>query len=80
LKCEFYGKKTLQRVRHPKTLRGRLLILSTILPSSSEQGVIVLLLEKNEQMQEGFSQPHLGAFFAPQKTGLSGGSSRHSAA
>jgi hypothetical protein len=35
---------------------------------------IVLLLAKNQQMQEAFSQPHLGAFFAPQKTGLSGGS------
>jgi hypothetical protein len=35
--------------------------------------IIVLLLAKNQQMQEAFSQPHLGAFFAPQKTGLSGG-------
>jgi hypothetical protein len=30
-------------------------------------------------MQDAFSKPHLGAFFAPQKTGLSGGSGRKSA-
>jgi hypothetical protein len=30
-------------------------------------------------MQKTFSQPHLGAFFAPQKTGLSGSSGRKSA-
>jgi hypothetical protein len=41
---------------------------------------IVLLLAKNQQMQEAFSQPHLGAFFAPQKTGLSGGSAACAAA
>jgi hypothetical protein len=35
---------------------------------------IVLLLAKNQQMQDAFLQPHLGAFFALQKTGLSGGS------
>jgi hypothetical protein len=31
-------------------------------------------------MQEAFSQPNLGAFFAPQKTGLSGGSAACAAA
>jgi hypothetical protein len=35
---------------------------------------IVLLLAKDQQMKEAFLQPHLGAFFAPQKTGLCGGS------
>jgi hypothetical protein len=34
---------------------------------------------KDQQMQEVFRQSHLGAFFAPQKTGLSGGSGRKSA-
>jgi hypothetical protein len=34
----------------------------------------VLLPAKNKQMQEVLSKLHLGAFFAPQKTGLSGGS------
>jgi hypothetical protein len=29
---------------------------------------IVLLLTKNQQMEKAFSKPHLGAFFAPQKT------------
>jgi hypothetical protein len=41
---------------------------------------IVLLPKKNQQMQEAFSKPHLGAFFAPQKTGLSGGSAACAAA
>jgi hypothetical protein len=36
----------------------------------------VFLLVKNKQIQEAFSQSHLGAFFAPQKTGLCGGSGR----
>jgi hypothetical protein len=33
---------------------------------------IVFLLENNEQIYETLAKPHLGAFFAPQKTGLSG--------
>jgi hypothetical protein len=33
-----------------------------------------LLFAKNKQMEKIFSKLHLGAFFAPQKTGLSGGS------
>jgi hypothetical protein len=40
---------------------------------------IVLLLTKNQQMEKAFSKLDLGAFFAPQKTGLSGGSGRKSA-
>jgi hypothetical protein len=35
---------------------------------------IEVLLKKNQQIQESFSKIHLDAFFAPQKTGLSGGS------
>jgi hypothetical protein len=41
---------------------------------------IVLLLTKNQQMEKAFSKPHLGAFFAPQKTRLCGGSAACAAA
>jgi hypothetical protein len=34
--------------------------------------IIVFPLAKNQQMRKAFSKPHLGAFFAEQKTGLSG--------
>jgi hypothetical protein len=47
--------------------------METIL-SNSRRLDIVLLSKKNQQMHEAFSKPHLGAFFAPQKTGLCGGS------